>query len=167
MSQDQDRTFIVTFVGVIAVLVVVTIILIALAVMTRGPGHIAEERETIEYQRAERNLQPPGAVRLTGEPMPELAVAEPEPAAADLTPQDINQNYCMSCHATGVMNAPVTGTEGDWTARLGERGFDGLVQNAIDGIGAMPPRGGNPRLSDDEIRETVRYMLEESGISVN
>lgn len=157
----------VTFVGVIAVLVAITILLIVLAVVGT-PGFIAEERRVFEAERAEARLQSPGVVRLTGEPMPEVAQpAETPAAAADLSPTQIHQNYCIACHGTGVMDAPRTGTEGDWTALLDERGLDGLVQNAITGIGNMPPRGGNPRLSDDEIRDTVIYMLEQSGISVD
>ncbi len=155
----------ITFIGVIALLVAVTIFLIVLAASTGSTEFHADERRQLELERAEARLQPTGAVRLSGEPMPELAQAQPAPeAAAPLTPQQIYQNNCSSCHATGVLGAPRSGNEGDWAPRLQEKGIEGLVQNAINGIGSMPARGGNARLSDEEIDATVRYMLEQSGL---
>jgi len=34
------------------------------------------------------------------------------------------------------------------------------VKHSIDGIRAMPPRGGNGRLSDEELRDSVAYMID-------
>jgi len=159
----------ITFIGVIAVLVLLTILLIALAAITGRPDHVVEERAALEHERIEARLQGPAAVRLSGEPMPELAVAEQAapaaPAAADLTPQQIYENTCMVCHAAGVSGAPRSGEEADWAPRLSEAGFDELVDNAITGIGAMPPRGGNSNLTDEQIEETVRFMLSEAGLT--
>ena len=45
-------------------------------------------------------------------------------------------------------------------ARLSEKGLDMLVQNAINGLNVMPPRGGNPSLTDEQIRASVEYMVE-------
>jgi cytochrome c5 len=39
-----------------------------------------------------------------------------------------------------------------------------LISNAINGLNAMPARGGNPNLSDAEIRASVLLMLADSGI---
>jgi len=36
------------------------------------------------------------------------------------------------------------------------------VQTAIKGKGAMPPKGGNPALSEEEVRAAVNYMIEQS-----
>jgi cytochrome c5 len=33
------------------------------------------------------------------------------------------------------------------------------VSNAINGLNAMPPRGGNPTLTDEQIRAAVEFML--------
>ena len=45
-------------------------------------------------------------------------------------------------------------------ARLEEKGMDTLVQNAINGLNVMPPRGGNPSLTDEQIRAAVEHMVQ-------
>ena len=57
------------------------------------------------------------------------------------------------------------GDKAEWSKRLGlEGGFDGVVAKAISGKNQMPPRGGNPDLTDDEIKATVKLMLGKSGL---
>ncbi|BBI54883.1 hypothetical protein HORIV_73040 [Vreelandella olivaria] len=48
-----------------------------------------------------------------------------------------------------------------WAARL-EKGADELYASAINGIGAMPAKGGNPNLSDEEVMAIVDYMMAEA-----
>lgn len=68
---------------------------------------------------------------------------------------------CKSCHATGAAGAPKTGDKAAWKARIAT-GMDAMVKNAINGKGAMPPKGGRPNLSDAKIAELVKYMVNES-----
>jgi cytochrome c oxidase cbb3-type subunit 2 len=65
---------------------------------------------------------------------------------------------CVVCHSTGVAGAPKTGDATAWEPRLA-KGIDGLVQSAINGLGAMPPRGGNASLSDEQVRAAIEFML--------
>ena len=44
--------------------------------------------------------------------------------------------------------------------RLAAKGLEMLVQNAINGLNAMPARGGNPGLTDEQIQVAVEFMLE-------
>lgn len=61
------------------------------------------------------------------------------PTVATMRGQEIAQNVCLSCHATGLLNAPVSGDTAEWDRRLeASGGLDGLVQNTLTGIGAMP-----------------------------
>lgn len=69
---------------------------------------------------------------------------------------------CAACHTTGAAGAPKTGVAGDWTARLAQ-GYDTLVKHAIEGIRAMPAKGGNPDLDNVEVERAVVYMANQSG----
>ncbi|MCP2936072.1 c-type cytochrome, partial [Salmonella enterica subsp. enterica serovar Typhimurium] len=51
-----------------------------------------------------------------------------------------------------------------WSSRIAT-GLDALVKSAINGKGAMPAKGGNASLSDDEITRAVAYMGNKSGAS--
>jgi len=64
---------------------------------------------------------------------------------------------CSACHATGVMNAPKFGSAQDWMPRV-KQGNDVLVQHALNGFNAMPPRGGNSSLTRKDIVAAVNYM---------
>ena len=59
----------------------------------------------------------------------------------------------------GVAGAPVPGSE-QMAQREAERGIEGLLQNSINGLNAMPPKGGNMSLSDEQMRAAVEFMLQ-------
>jgi cytochrome c5 len=67
-------------------------------------------------------------------------------------------NVCSACHATGAAGAPMRGSEA--LAERAQQGLDTLVQHAINGLNAMPARGGRPDLSDEQVRVIVEYMLQ-------
>jgi len=69
---------------------------------------------------------------------------------------------CAMCHATDAMGAPAVGDKETWAALLEKEGLDGIYKNAITGKGGMPPKGGAMQLSDEQVKEVVDYMLEES-----
>jgi cytochrome c5 len=87
-----------------------------------------------------------------------VAEAEKAPAAIGA---EVYQASCATCHAEGVAGAPKTGDKAFWEGKIAG-GPEQLVQNAINGIGTMPAKGGNPNLSDDEVRAAVEYMIEQS-----
>ncbi len=97
------------------------------------------------------------------------AAAPAAPAAEEAAPsqasagdaaagEKVYKGTCGVCHDNGVAGAPKHGDKAAWKPRL-EQGFDVLVKHSIDGIRAMPPRGGNGKLSDDELRDAVAYMV--------
>jgi cytochrome c5 len=67
---------------------------------------------------------------------------------------------CVVCHKPGINGAPIIGNPKMWQRRIAQ-GQDVLVQHAIDGYNydMMPPRGGNPELSDNDIRLAVAYLV--------
>ena len=69
---------------------------------------------------------------------------------------------CAACHATGAAGAPKLGDASAWGPRIAQ-GYDVLVKHAIEGIRAMPARGGNPDLDDVEVARAVVYMANQGG----
>ncbi len=65
---------------------------------------------------------------------------------------------CTACHTAGVAGAPKLGDKAAWTPRIAT-GKDTLYNAALKGKGAMPPKGGNPALSDADVKAAVDYMV--------
>ena len=70
----------------------------------------------------------------------------------------IYTNKCRACHDYGVAGAPRYGNSEVWAGRL-TKGLDVLYKNSINGIRAMPARGGCYACSDDDIKAAVDYIL--------
>ena len=81
------------------------------------------------------------------------------PAAAD--GKKVYDSVCTACHTAGVAGAPKLGDKAAWAPRI-KTGMDTLVQTAMKGKGAMPPKGGNPSLSDADIRAAVEFMVSQA-----
>jgi cytochrome c5 len=87
------------------------------------------------------------------------------PAAAVVAENPVGKStfgkVCALCHAGGVGGAPRPGDKADWGPRIA-KGMDVLHQHALQGFtgdkGTMPPRGGMPTLTDDEVKAGVDYM---------
>lgn len=97
----------------------------------------------------------------------ELKLA-PAARATPMTGEEAYKSICMSCHDAGVAGAPKLGDNGAWGPRIGQ-GVDTLFKHAIEGFtgthGVMPAKGGNPDLSDDEVKRAVVYLANHSGAS--
>jgi cytochrome c5 len=118
---------------------------------------------------AER-LKPVGELCLKGENCAgDMAGAGQQPSAAAETDsasaasaidgEKVYGGICMACHTTGAAGAPRLGEAGDWEARLA-KGDETLYTHAIEGFNAMPAKGGNPALSDEEVKAAVDYLLD-------
>jgi cytochrome c5 len=97
------------------------------------------------------------------------ASAQPSPAAASGKPdlalgKQVYGQTCFACHGMGVAGAPKLGDAAAWKPRIG-KGMETLVNHAIHGFqgsqGIMPPKGGNPSFSDQQIASAVAYMVSE------
>lgn len=78
------------------------------------------------------------------------------------TGEQVYAAACAACHTAGAAGAPKLGDKGQWAARLSQ-GFDTLWKHAVEGIGAMPAKGGNSSLDDIEVARAVAYMGKEVG----
>jgi len=68
---------------------------------------------------------------------------------------------CKLCHGSDNMGAPMVGDAEAWHA-VTAKGVDKVVHNAINGMGGMPPKGGNADLTSSEVKEIVDFMIESS-----
>lgn len=75
--------------------------------------------------------------------------------------ENIYRGLCFSCHDVGVAEAPRPGDAAAWEPRIAA-GMEAIYTNTINGKGGMPPRGGNPALSDDEVKAAVDWMVQQS-----
>ncbi len=95
-------------------------------------------------------------------PVAQLEALDANAPKVEKSGEEVFNAVCTSCHTSGALGAPKFNNKGDWAGRLGQ-GFEKLTANAINGIRGMPPRGGNPDLSDGEIARAVAYMANSSG----
>lgn len=79
--------------------------------------------------------------------------------------EQVYTSSCASCHAMGVAGAPKLGDKAAWAPRIAQ-GKDVLFQHAKTGFqgktGFMPPKGGNPALTDAQLRAAIDYMIAKS-----
>lgn len=103
------------------------------------------------------------AVAARIKPVANVVVAESGGAAkAAQTGEQIVQQYCAACHATGAAGAPKIGDRGAWAKRIGP-GLDQMLKTALTGKGAMPARGGAADISDFELARAIVHMANQSG----
>ena len=97
------------------------------------------------------------------EAKPGLEETKPvEVAVADgPTGEETYNKLCLSCHATGLSGAPKLGDAEDWAPRKA-KGLDALVASTIAGVPpAMPARGLCFDCTDEQLRDTVAWMIEQ------
>jgi cytochrome c5 len=102
-------------------------------------------------------LKHPASVCVMGDPCSDNVGKAPVAAAAR-TGDQVYNGACAACHATGAAGAPKTGDSGAWAARV-EKGMETLVKHVINGYNAMPARGLCADCSDQEIADSVAYMV--------
>lgn len=76
--------------------------------------------------------------------------------------QEVYGSACKACHETGVANAPKVGDKERW-APLIKEGLKELTTDAIKGKGAMPPSGGRPELTRNDVSRAIVFMANRSG----
>lgn len=106
----------------------------------------------------------PDAVATRLKPVADLGFAEAGAAAAagPRSGEDVYKTVCSACHASGAAGAPKFGDQGEWAARI-KQGEKALLNSALKGKNAMPPRGGGADLSDLEVERAMIYMANKAG----
>ncbi len=79
--------------------------------------------------------------------------------------EKVYNTLCTVCHQSGIGGAVAITDQANWQQRLNERGVSGLLNSSLNGYNAMPAKGGNPTLTDEEVTSAVHFMLKQAGIS--
>ena len=163
MEEQTDKVFIKNVSIVLVLLVVFTI---SIAFLARDVGFKDDSSDNPSRETTtEERIQPVADVF-----MGEAGAAAIEEAAASsvseqkvafdgsLDGEMIYGSVCSVCHTSGAAGAPIPGSP--LMAERAKKGLDMLTQNAINGLNAMPPRGGRADLSDEQIGAIVEYMIQ-------
>lgn len=81
-------------------------------------------------------------------------------ASGPLSGEQVYNQFCFACHATGVGGAPTFASSEQWAPRI-DKGIEVLYTSTVNGINTMPAKGTCMSCSDDELKATVDYMLAE------
>ena len=156
-ADDQHSSFIKTpqqLITVVVLAFLVPVIGIILIVQLVTSGQRADPAAMTPEAVAER-IQPVGHVEFGG---------AGGGAAGGRSGEEVVKTVCATCHQAGVAGAPKIGDKAAWAPRI-KQGFQALVQSALKGKNAMPPKGGNPSLSDDEVARAVAFLANQAGAS--
>ena len=79
---------------------------------------------------------------------------------ASLSGEQVYKKSCVSCHGTGVANAPKVGDAAAWASRIA-KGNAVLYNSAKKGVSgtAMMARGTCGACSDEELEAAVDFMV--------
>jgi cytochrome c5 len=75
--------------------------------------------------------------------------------------EEVYNQFCFACHATGASEAPIFADVDAWAPRLA-KGIDTLYSSTVNGIGMMPAKGTCMNCSDEELEAAVDYMVAEA-----
>ncbi len=81
-------------------------------------------------------------------------------AGAEAKAKAIYEESCAMCHDSGAADAPIIGNKAQW-AKFLKKGIEKVYENGINGVNAMPPKGGTS-LSDEEFKSVVDYIINKS-----
>ncbi|WP_458700617.1 c-type cytochrome [Sulfurospirillum sp. 1307] len=71
------------------------------------------------------------------------------------------ENTCAGCHDSGLAGSPKVGDKEAW-AKVRKQKIETIFDHAIHGYNAMPPKGGDESLSDELVKDIVKYMIDKS-----
>ena len=130
-------------------------IIIITAATTKYDFSQAEEPKIVENNTQE-DISPVAQVAVANESVTKSG------SENSISVDKIIKANCAMCHAGGLMGAPKIGDVGLWAPRIAQ-GKEMLINNAIKGIRMMPAKGGNAKLTDEEVAAAVISMANASG----
>jgi cytochrome c5 len=172
-DSKSDQATVRQFAIMIGALAVVAIILGAAALIIYN--HEPKEVDPYQASQVAQRIAPAGDVYAgnTGRAAMQAAAAAAAKAAAAQVAyggttdgKAIYDHLCTSCHTAGVAGAPKLGDKAAWAPRVAE-GIDTLIKHATEGYHGpdgnfMPPRGGNPSLNDEQVKNAVHWIVDQA-----
>lgn len=156
MNPQVDKSVMTTTIALISGLVLLAAVLFMVAALLGVVGSVAPDDGSRKQAAVLERIKPVARV----------SFEQPKPAVAvKLSGQEVYNKVCAACHVAGTLGAPKTGAKDQWEPRVAQ-GLDTLVTHAVNGIRAMPAKGGDPSLTEANIRDSIVYMLGETGIKV-
>jgi cytochrome c5 len=140
------------------------VVVVVLAFVVPILGVVLMVQLVVNRPHADPGAMKPDAVAARIQPVGkvEFGAAGDAAARAPKSGEEVVKTVCGVCHQTGAAGAPKIGDNAAW-AKLLKAGLGELTKTAISGVNAMPPRGGNPELSDLEIARAIVHMGNLSG----
>ena len=157
MSGTSDKEFYKLF-GYITLFIILLAIIITILSKVFASSVTNDNYDTVKEKATEERLLSSEKINLASNPTFKTEVIE---VSSTKSGKDIYNSVCMSCHMSGAAGAPITGKVDQWSERIA-KGNDTLYNNAINGIGVMPAKGGLMSLSDDAVKLAVDYMIDQS-----
>ena len=133
----------------------IAMIFIGFKALNSTSGDSSNSETMVENSVLER-IKPVGEVRI--DTSTQVASAEIVETAVR-SGEEIYNSKCAGCHTSGVMGSPKFASLEDWAPRVG-LGLEKLTLSAIAGKGGMPAKGTCMDCSDNDIKITVKYMLD-------
>lgn len=135
--------------------------------ITRAVAFLANQaggkfKEPAAPKQAAAPAQQAAAPAQATSPQPQqTAAAAPAKPAAAADGKAVYDKVCFMCHQQSIAGSPKLGDKEAWAPRV-KTGTDAMMQSVIKGKGAMPPKAGNPALSDAEIRAAIEFMVSQA-----
>ncbi len=130
-----------------------TAVLVSNLFITIGKNSTKGEIDTTaQVAAADANLTPIGKVNAVDKSIVKVARSG----------EAVYTAVCTSCHTAGTLGAPKIDDTAAWAPRV-EKGLDGLMKNAVNGINSMPARGGDPTITDEELTNAIIYITGKAG----
>ena len=113
-------------------------------------------KSKVDEDRTAELIQPVARVEMNA-PAPVQAATDGKPKSGE----DVVKTVCAACHGADAAGAPKTGDKAAWAPRIAQ-GIEALYKSSINGKNVMPARGGNPALSDAELKAAVDYLVKQA-----
>ena len=164
-----DRVFLKHFSMVIGILVLVMFLLQGLGYYLYSVNPPAKSSDA--QKQVQERIAPVGAVYagdtgraalLAAQDAAKKAAESQVAYGGTLDGKTIFGNLCTTCHTNAATGAPGITDKAAWAPRIAQ-GMDTLLKHATEGFqgskGLMPAKGGNPSLTNAQVKATVEWML--------